>query len=104
MYLKKPNAFFVKTLFFLLTMLIFDFNRLIKQIIFKKGFFFIKTPSKKHKIFKKNTLSRVIVTEENKFWKFLSKKKYLNENQLNLDQRLLKNFYLNEGFYNVNIN
>lgn len=56
-----------------------------------------------NKIYKKNTLSRVIVTEENKFWKFLSKKKYLNENQLNLDQRLLKNFYLNEGFYGVNI-
>ena len=43
-----------------------------------------------NKIYKKNTLSRVIVTEEDKFWKFLSKKKYLNEGQINLDQRLLK--------------
>ena len=56
-----------------------------------------------NKIYKKNTLSRVIVTEEDKFWKFLSKKKYLNEGQINLDQRLLKNFYLNEGYYNVKI-
>ena len=30
-------------------------------------------------------------------------KKYLNEKQINLDQRLLKNFYLNEGYYDVNI-
>ena len=56
-----------------------------------------------NKIYKKNTLSRVIVTEENRFWKFLSKKKYLNENQINLDQRLLKNYYLNEGYYKVKI-
>ncbi len=56
-----------------------------------------------NKIYKKNTLSRVIVTEENRFWKFLSKKKYLNENQINLDRRLLKNFYLNEGYYKVQV-
>ena len=56
-----------------------------------------------NKIFKSRLLSSIIVTEENKFWKFLSKKKYLNESQIQLDQRLLKNFYLNEGFYNVKI-
>ncbi|MDB2428043.1 outer membrane protein assembly factor BamA [Candidatus Pelagibacter bacterium] len=56
-----------------------------------------------NKIFKSKLLSNVIVTEENKFWKFLSKKKYLNERQIELDQRLLKNFYLNEGYYNVKI-
>jgi outer membrane protein insertion porin family len=55
------------------------------------------------KIFKSRLLSNVIITEENKFWKFLSKKKYLNERQIQLDQRLLKNFYLNEGYYNVKI-
>ncbi len=55
------------------------------------------------KIFKTSMLKNIIVTEENKFWKFLSKKKYLNENQINLDQRLLKNFYLNEGYYDVKI-
>ena len=56
-----------------------------------------------NKIFKSRLLSSVIVTEENKFWKFLSKKKYLNERQIQLDQRLLKNFYLNEGYFNVQI-
>ena len=56
-----------------------------------------------NKIFKSRLLSKVIVTEENKFWKFLSKKKYLNERQIQLDQRLLKNFYLNEGYYDVKI-
>ncbi len=56
-----------------------------------------------NKVFKSRLLSNIIVTEENKFWKFLSKKKYLNENQIKLDQRLLKNFYLNEGYYDVKI-
>jgi len=56
-----------------------------------------------NKIFKSRLLSNVIVTEENRFWKFLSNKKYLNERQIKLDQRLLKNFYLNEGYYNVKI-
>ena len=55
------------------------------------------------KIFKSRLLSSIIVTEESKFWKFLSNKKYLNEKQIQLDQRLLKNFYLNEGYYNVKI-
>ena len=55
------------------------------------------------KIFKSRLLSSIIVTEENKFWKFLSRKRYLNENQIELDQRLLKNYYLNEGYYNVKI-
>ena len=56
-----------------------------------------------NKIFKSRLLSNIIVTEENKFWKFLSNKKFLNEKQIELDQRLLKNFYLNQGYYNVEI-
>jgi outer membrane protein insertion porin family len=55
------------------------------------------------KVFKSRLLSSVIVSEETKFWKFLSKKKYLNEKQIQLDERLLKNFYLNEGYFNVKI-
>ena len=35
--------------------------------------------------------------------KFISGKKYLNENLINFDERLLKNFYLNEGYYDVDI-
>ena len=36
--------------------------------------------------------------------KFISNKKYLNIERINLDKRLLKNFYLNKGYYNVQIN
>ena len=57
-----------------------------------------------NKIFKDQKLKRVIVSEEYKFWKFLSGKKYLNENLINLDNQLLRNFYLNKGYYNVSIN
>ena len=56
------------------------------------------------KIFKDSKLRSVIVSEEYKFWKFISGKKYLNEKINKLDLRLLKNFYLNKGFYNVEIN
>ena len=53
------------------------------------------------KKFKDNTLKSVIVSEEYKFWKFLSGKKYLNENLINYDKRLLNYFYKNKGFFNV---
>ena len=57
-----------------------------------------------NKIFKDSKLKNIIVSEEYKFWKFISGKKYLNEQNINLDKRLLKNFYLNKGYYNVEIN
>ncbi len=56
------------------------------------------------KKFKDKKLKSVIVSEEYKFWKFVTGKKYLNENIISLDLRLLRNFYLNRGFYNVKIN
>ena len=56
------------------------------------------------KIFKDKELRNVIVSEEYKFWKFISGRKYLNLNTVQLDERLLKNFYLNKGYYNVSIN
>ena len=65
---------------------------LIKNIIFTG-----------EKYFKDKKLKNIIVSEESKFWKFISNKKYLNPDQINLDQRLLENFYLNKGFYNVQI-
>ena len=55
------------------------------------------------KAFKDRKLRSVIVSEENKFWKFISNKKYLDVNRIELDKRLLKNFYLNKGYYNVEI-
>jgi outer membrane protein insertion porin family len=56
-----------------------------------------------NKKFKDNTLRRIILSEEYKFWKFISGKKYLNENMINFDKRLINNFYKNKGFYNVKI-
>ena len=53
------------------------------------------------KKFKSRKLNSVITSEESKFWKFLSKKKFLDKARTDLDKRLLKNFYLNKGFYNV---
>ena len=55
------------------------------------------------KFYKDRKLRNVIVSEENKFWKFISNKKYLDVNRIELDKRLLKNFYLNKGFYDVEI-
>ncbi len=57
-----------------------------------------------NKVFKDNKLKSVIISEEYKPWKFISGKKYLNEKTIAFDNRLLKNFYLNKGFYNVEIN
>ena len=57
-----------------------------------------------NKIFKDKVLKNIIVSEENKFWKFLSNKKYLDRNRIDLDRNLLKNYYLNNGYYNVKIN
>ncbi len=56
-----------------------------------------------NKVFKSNKLRNIITSEENKFWKFISSKKFLNKEQLKLDERLLKRFYLNRGYYNVKI-
>ena len=53
------------------------------------------------KRFKDSVLKNIIISEEYKFWKFLSGKKYLNENLINYDKRLLNNFYKNKGFFNV---
>ena len=55
------------------------------------------------KKFKDSTLRSIILSEEYRFWKFISGKKYLNEKLVNYDKRLLSNFYKNKGFYNVEI-
>ncbi len=57
-----------------------------------------------NKIFKDKKLKSVILSEEYKPWKFLSGKKYLNESLIDYDERLLKNYYLNKGYYNVVVN
>ena len=55
------------------------------------------------KKFKNRKLQSIITSEEKKFWKFISKGKYLNIERINLDKRLLKNFYLNKGYYEVQV-
>jgi len=56
------------------------------------------------KKYKDGKLKSIIISEEYKFWKIISGKKYLNEQMINFDARLLKNFYLNKGYYDVEIN
>ena len=53
---------------------------------------------------KDGKLKSVIISEEYKFWKFISGRKYLNESVINFDKRLLKNYYLNKGYYDVKVN
>ena len=53
------------------------------------------------KKFKDSSLRKIILSEEYKFWKIISGKKFLNENMMNYDKKLLDNFYKNKGFYNV---
>ncbi len=52
---------------------------------------------------KENKLRKIIVSEEAKFWKFISNKKFLDINRVKLDQNLLYNYYRNKGYYNVSI-
>ncbi len=49
-------------------------------------------------------LKDIIASEEDKFWKFLSKNTNFSENLINLDIRLLRNYYKSLGFYDVKIN
>ena len=52
-----------------------------------------------NKIFKNRELRNIIISEEDKFWKFLSNKKYLNKNSVKFDKKLLNNFYKNNGYF-----
>ena len=56
-----------------------------------------------NKIYKDKKLRNVIISEENRFWKFLSKRKFVNQEIINFDKNLLRNFYLNKGYYDVEI-
>ena len=50
---------------------------------------------------KNRKLRNIIVSEEDKFWKFISKNRFIDEKRINLDKKLLKNYYKNNGYYNV---
>jgi len=55
------------------------------------------------KKFKDSKLRGIVTSEENKAWKFISTKKYLNQERIKLDTRLLENFYKSKGYYQVKI-
>ena len=52
---------------------------------------------------KDRKLKNIITSEESKFWKFLSQSVYLNYDRIELDKRLLINYYKDNGYYNVNV-
>ena len=56
-----------------------------------------------NKYYKESTLRNIILSEEYKFWKIVSGKKFLNENLIKFDERLLTNYYKNNGFYKVQV-
>ena len=76
--------------------LIFDINLGEKSYINKIIFLGDKK-------FKKRQLLNVIASEEDKFWKFISKKRLLDNQRISLDKRLLESFYKNRGYYDVKI-
>ena len=55
------------------------------------------------KIFKEKRLKEIIVSEEHKFWKFISRNVYINQELISLDKRLLLNYFKNNGYFNVKI-
>ncbi len=55
------------------------------------------------KVYKDRTLRGVIVSEEDRFWKFITKDRFINPDLINLDKRLLRKFYLNKGHYQVTV-
>ncbi len=48
-------------------------------------------------------LRDVIASEEDKFWKFISKNTKFSQNLINLDIRLLTNYYRSIGYYDVKV-
>ncbi len=49
-------------------------------------------------------LKDIIASEENKFWKIISKNTNFSKNLISLDERLLTNYYKSLGFYDVTVN
>ncbi len=56
-----------------------------------------------NKKYKSSTLSDVVSTTEDGWWKFLSSSSLVNKKRISFDKNLLKQFYLNNGYYDVQI-
>ena len=55
------------------------------------------------KIYNDIILRNIILSEETKFWKFLTKNKFLDMNRIKADINRLESFYKNRGYFNVKI-
>ena len=76
--------------------IIFDINRGNRTKISKITF----TGDKK---VREKRLLDIIASEEDKFWKFISRNTKFSQNLVNLDLRLLRNYYKSIGYYDVKI-
>ena len=48
-------------------------------------------------------LRDIVASEEHRFWKVISRNTKFNENLINMDKRLLENYYRSNGYYDVKI-
>ena len=55
------------------------------------------------KIFKTRKLRKIILSEEAKPWKFITKNKYLDPGRIATDINLIKAFYKNRGYFDVKV-
>ncbi len=55
------------------------------------------------KIYNDTVLRNIIISEETKFWKFITKNKFLDLNRIRADVNRIESFYKNRGFYNVKV-
>ena len=53
---------------------------------------------------KDKRLRDIIASEEDKFWKIISRNSRFSENLINLDKRLLINYYRSIGYYDIEVN
>lgn len=56
-----------------------------------------------NKVFRDNTLRNVIISEESKFWKFITRNKFVDSNRIKADVARLNKFYKDRGYYNVRV-
>ncbi len=56
-----------------------------------------------NKIYSDTILRNIILSEESKFWKFITRNKFLDANRISADVNRLNNFYKNRGFYEAKI-
>ena len=48
-------------------------------------------------------LRDIITSQEARFWKIVSASVYLSKERIDLDKRLLKNYYRNKGYYEAQV-